>query len=249
MTRLFDDVLTDAEHHADLRAREDDPTPRGVVRACLFAFDELGKTPSPPRILDCFAGHGVWSSEARRRWPGAHITAIEIDGRKLPDLRKWCDVTLIGDALDLLPELAGQFDLVIGNPAFSYLRPKHQPGETVAAAASRSVLPLMLEAAPRVLQLHTQQAFVRGKVGREVRRRHLPARSWLIPGAVSFRRDGKTDQRCYQTTLWLRGHKGGCVERMLPELGRDDLRWTMIPGTEEPSSERPAAPGWDGGQR
>lgn len=281
-----------ADHEADLRKREDDPTPRGVTRAVLeaafgpdgplavgvVAFGQrlvprlkpevdrhrCGERPRPPvepgpgqdeiRVLDVCAGYGCWASEIRRLatlqgWP-VHITGIELDTRKREHLSKWCDRPLYGDAVACInteraigPRRAS-WDVAIGNPAFSLLVPKQRTDETVEDAADRSVLGNLLAAAPAVIQLHHTTAFVRGKVGRLLWRRHTPARQWLIPGAVSFRSDGKTDTRCYAASLWMRGHAGPTVVEMLPELGREELRWRALPGTEEPSGDLPAVPGW-----
>ena len=119
MGRLFDSVATKAEHHADLRAREEDLTPRGVVWAVLQHLVLELKREAPRTILDVCAGYGVWSSEAGRLWPMAKITAVELDGRKEDALGRWANEVVIGDWTEALR--CRQYDLAIGNPHFSAL--------------------------------------------------------------------------------------------------------------------------------
>jgi hypothetical protein len=81
-------MVSASEHEADLRAREEDNTPRGVARAILSAalpklavqdwhpfaklangrFDPLKahRCGGPIRVLDVCAGFGCWASEMRR---------------------------------------------------------------------------------------------------------------------------------------------------------------------------------------
>ena len=69
-------MVSAADHEADLRAREDDPTPRGVARAIIegvrYAWlidpSELWTAKRPVRVLDVCAGYGCWASEWRRWW-------------------------------------------------------------------------------------------------------------------------------------------------------------------------------------
>jgi hypothetical protein len=58
-------------------------------------------------------------------------------------------------------------------------------------------------------------------------------------------RDG-ADSRCYQATVWARGHRGPAASVMLDWLPSEARRWRVPPGSEEPSEQLPAAPGWRG---
>lgn len=271
-------MTSSAEHEADLREREDDPTPRGVTRAVLrAAFGNGGlyvgahwrtglpmlrwasndahedKRVSEPaeaiRVLDVCAGYGCWASEIRRLaglqgWP-VHITAVEVDGRKRTHLEKWCDKVYIRDWYD--PAMAewqtDSFDLVIGNPHFSALT--HED-------PTKSMPAVLLRHAPAVLLLHQEQSFQKSEAGCRIWHEYPPAFEFPIPGSIKFRvgsnpRTGKTwgaDSRCYQATLWLRGHKGPAASQMLPWLPAEARRWTVLPGTEDPSADLPAAPSW-----
>ena len=52
------------------------------------------------------------------------------------------------------------------------------------------------------------------------------------------------DSLCYQATLWLRGHEGPAQSYQLPWLPPEARRWEVPPGSETPSEDLPAAPGW-----
>ena len=204
----------------------------------------------PLRVLDVCAGWGSWSSEMRRLaflmgWP-VHITGVEIDERKRPHLEKWCDVALFGD---WLASIAGhEFDLVIGNPHFSALTHEY-PAQSMPA--------VLLRYAPAVLLFHQMASFTRSIAGRDTWRAYPPAWIGMVPGSVGFRgRSRGADLRSYQATLWLRGHEGPAETVLLPEppmrakkgkLSRSSSwHWDVPPGTEEPSAEMPAVPGWSG---
>jgi hypothetical protein len=243
----------------DHAEREDDPTPRLLVRAVLAEWSKthdakwmrlgpmvaqkLHGHADPTRVLDVCAGYGCWASEMRRLamrqgWP-VHITGVEIAEARREHLAKWCDETIIANWLEAWAGLVvngAQWDIAIGNPHFTALA-NEDPEQSMPA--------VLLRHAPAVLLLHTQQAFVRGAAGREVWRRYPAAAAWLVPGSVGFRGPGQgTDARCYQVSLWLRGHDGPTEVHLLPELPAHARRWTVPPGSEEPSDDLPAAPGW-----
>lgn len=253
-TGIFEDVPTQAQHHADLRAREEDLTPRGVVRAVLQAWARsVNHDARGLRVLDVCASYGVWSSELRRlahrlRLP-VNITAVELDERKAPHLRKWADRVLTGVdwtfALD--PHLEphdNEYDLAIGNPHFSALT-NDDPHESMPA--------LLLEHARSVLLFHQEQNFQKSIAGCRIWHEYQPRRVFHIPGSIRFRvgtnpNTGKpygADSRCYQATYWNGPASGVTESVMMPWLEAPARRWSRMPGTEEPSSELPAAPGWE----
>lgn len=229
MGRLFDSVATKAEHHADLRAREEDLTPRGVVWAVLQHLVLELKREAPRTILDVCAGYGVWSSEAGRLWPMAKITAVELDGRKEDALGRWANEVVIGDWTEALR--CRQYDLAIGNPHFSALT-HEDPSQSMPAR--------LLERARWVLLFHQEQSFQKSTAGCRIWREYPPAAVFAVPGSVRFRvgenpETGKrygADSRCYQATLWKRGHAGPAKLRMLPWLTSEARRWTVQPGAE-----------------
>lgn len=272
----------------DHAKREDDPTPRGVVRAAIEAAGrgpgvirdvvKLYTSKRPFRVLDACAGYGCWASEFRRWWqltrPGipwpVHITGVELFEPRRADLEKWCDEVVMGDWREAMCAIEdtedGAVDIAIGNPPLSF-HTHEDPEQSMPA--------VLLRHAPAVLLLHTQQQFLRGEPGRRVWRAYPPAASWMVPGSVKFRtghnpicskcaevnagrslrfgvcngcgarlKSWGSDSRCYQVSLWLRGHEGPTALHLLPDLDAAARRWTVPPGSEEPSEDLPAAPGW-----
>ena len=208
----------------------------------------------PLRVLDVCAGYGCWASELSRWWvldlglprEWLHITGVEIHAPREAHLDKWCDDWGLDDWRVALGPASGldhtSFDLVIGNPDFAQLLRDNagnfvDPDQTMPA--------VLLRHAPAVLLLHTQQALLKSEAGRACWRAYPPAASWMVPGGVKFRgaRMG-ADQRCYQVTLWLRSHTGPCSTYMLEDLEPHERAWSVLPGSEEPSADLPARPGW-----
>ena len=114
--------------HVPGEGLDDDPTPRGVVRAVLggalelYADDDFralftgglahlewftGEDPPRPlRVLDLGAGYGCWSSELRRLahaqgWP-VHITGVELNPEREPHLR-CAGADVVGDGQRTAP--------------------------------------------------------------------------------------------------------------------------------------------------
>jgi hypothetical protein len=248
---LFETIHTAAEVHDDQREREEDTTPRGVVRAILQAalggvrIDKLAPG-RPLRVLDVCAGFGVWASEFRRlamaKGADVHITGVELDEAKREHLTKWCDGVAIGDWLALLSVMPF-FDLVIGNPHFSALTHENPGG---------SMPEILLKISPRVLLFHQEQSFQKSKDGCRIWHATSPSRTIHVPGSVRFRvgtnpNTGKpygADSRCYQATIWHRGFAGSTSSEMLDWLPSEARRWRVPPGSEDPTVDLPAVPGW-----
>jgi SAM-dependent methyltransferase len=252
------------EAEPDKRDREDDPTPRALVRAIIeaAAWTALAGALNPVRVLDVCAGYGCWSSEWRRWWMrefGPHdrteITGVEICEARREHLRKWCDRVAIRDWFDFLRDHheLPQFDLVVGNPHFSAL--VSDDGDPDASMPA-----VCLQHASAVLLYHTRNAFLRSKPGRDAWRAYPPARVFMIPGTVSHDGTSSVASDCYQASLWLRGFEGETVVQLLdaePEeanlaagiVKRNGepyrcWRWTVPPGSEEPSEDLPGVVGW-----
>ena len=253
---------TEADRRAaepDKRDREDSPTPRPLVRAMLAAAlpvvtERLSKGLLSDDVftaLDVCAGYGVFASELRRwcelRRIWCEITGVEICEARRQHLRKWCDRVEIGDWLDC--RWSGDFAL--GNPHFTAL---------VADDPHESMPAVLLRCAHAVLLYHTRNAFLRSKPGRDAWRAYPPARVFMIPGTVSHDGTSSVASDCYQASLWLRGFEGETVVQLLdaePEeanlaagiVKRNGepyrcWRWTVPPGSEDPSEDLPGAPSW-----
>lgn len=68
------------------------------------------------RILDVGANTGRWGRTARKLWPDAIITGVELQEQPQPDgYDYWCAGTDFRDWKDDNP---GSFDLIVGNPPF-----------------------------------------------------------------------------------------------------------------------------------
>jgi hypothetical protein len=249
--RLFDTVPTADEAHDDQREREEDTTPRGVVRAILEqAWPEAKIWLRPParclRVLDVCAGFGVWASELRRLAAllgvDVWITGVELDPCKREHLAKWCDEVVIGQWIEAL---GNDYDLAIGNPHFSALT-------SSGDGATDSMPEILLRLCPRVLLFHQEQSFQKSKDGCRIWHATQPRQTIHVPGSVRFRngtnpKTGKpygADSRCYQATLWAAGHRGPASSVMLPWLSSEARRWHLPPGSEDPTVDLPAVPGW-----
>lgn len=97
-----------------LRERQENdfyPTPYECVRESLKQLSLV-----PTDVLDPGAGSGVWGIEARKMWPHAYISGIEID-RTFAKPEAY-DHWYVGDYLD--PDISGHsYDLIIGNPPYN----------------------------------------------------------------------------------------------------------------------------------
>jgi len=128
-----------------LREREADFTPRLVARAVVEAVmlrifgASLGAAAGRViRVLDICAGAGVWASEVHRfaaaHGFAVHITAVDYEPDERANLLRHAHEVIIGDwheALGMVLDERGvwvwgpdrrEYDLVIGNPAFSQAR-------------------------------------------------------------------------------------------------------------------------------
>lgn len=97
--------------------RDHYPTPLAVAEACL-KFIHQRRAYSPERVLDIGAGNGVWGQAARKLWPRADITGVEVrDVEKHESYNGWVKQ----DFFDWFYGLRGDtnYDLIMGNPPYS----------------------------------------------------------------------------------------------------------------------------------
>lgn len=204
-----------------LRAFEVDCTPGAIVRQGFEMFVEAYCPPAGLRVLDLCAGSGVFGQQARRVLDRPHLTAVEIRPEERPNLERWYDQVLIGDVRTI--EL-GQFDLVVGNPAFTIW----------VTVLERSVEALAPLGATMLLGLN--ELGTRGSVSREAWLRWVPTWQWRIGGTIGFRGPGlnpKTgkpwgcDQRSYSWWSWRRP-QGWAMPRSATQLGRLAASWRAL---------------------
>jgi hypothetical protein len=196
----------------------------------------------PLRVLDWCAGSGVWASEVRA-WAVAHgipvhITGVELRECERENLDRWCDEVVIGTWETALSTFANNgstdFDLVVGNPAFSLML---------------YGLPLLLEHVTAAIVLHTTETLQRTEAGAALAASHPPTRELGIPGSVRYRGAGTgADQRIYSVSSWVRGARNdglGWPREVLPLLPSAERGWVEPPGGERVVLPIwPTRPGW-----
>ena len=238
----LEDVHEDPER---LRKFNVDRTPIPIAYQVLaaVAIETAAEFRPRPRILDVGCGEGAWSVAARRIWPEAWVMGIEPRDEAIPHATRNCDQVVHGYFPKDLPEL-DPFDLVIGNPPFSY----KPPGKRKI-----NLFPAFVPAALRLLRRGGTLCFYatnslgqRGRRTRELFEEHPPWLQLRVSGDVGHRGpkreeikgSGEQDQRCYSGWVWVADGEGGAMEvqngwraRNLPELPKDDRRWIQIPGT------------------
>jgi len=123
-----------ASHKRPRRSYDHYLTPPALAAAALAALPPI----TPASILDLGAADGVWGIAARRLWPEAHITGIEIRATPKPAAY---DTWRIGDALTLPLAPA---DLVIGNPPYDKAEAFTRRAITLTAPGGMTALLLRL---------------------------------------------------------------------------------------------------------
>lgn len=238
-------------------------TPPAVAEQCLRAVLS-GWTrfrPGPMPILDLCAGYGVWSQVMRRLAAEmqflVHITGLEIREECRADLERHCDEVVIDDAAELadhhpwetLP--ASQFDLIMGNPPFSF-PDKRAPREQVRLGVFQTgrsrlrAFEVLVVAGRRLLADQDSRLALflpsdwtrRGEGPAELAQDHprILVLEQALP--IAFAPGSGTDSRAYGMSVW--GHPSApavpCELITLPLLTSAQRHWDgdTIPGTESP---------------
>jgi len=221
---------------ARLREHSADFTPGPVVYQGLEFVREFAPKRERIRIADVCAGAGVFGQQARKLWPKAHLTGIELRVEELPHLQAYYDEFSIGDARSILKVMAASgetFDLIATNPAFE-------------------LFPELVELAPGVLThdgilcLFGLSTWGQSAESYDLFCRHTPLKQARVGGRVHFRGDqinpdtGKpygSDQRDYSWWTWRPGRsldppRWDCLQ--LPPLPGHARTWRgrPRPGTE-----------------
>lgn len=91
------------------------PTPADLASAIVAGLE---CTSDPKFILEPSAGSGALVAAARKRWPLARVTAVELDPLNAAMLRGSCSLVIEADFLAV--DFGGQlFDVIVMNPPFS----------------------------------------------------------------------------------------------------------------------------------
>ncbi len=212
------------------RKYEVESTPGPIVRQGLEELYTRLRNKTDLRILDLCAGSGVFGQYARLVFPRiSELVAVEIREEERTNLERWYDTVHIGDVSDIGGTVGPDFDVVIGNPAFTVWNNALGAGHACA---------------PIVLFLGLNELGTRGSASREVWTASLPSEQWRIGGTLGFRGPGLnpktkkrwgTDTRSYSWWLWQDGwheRPGRWSAMDLPCLPARDRRWKVRPGTE-----------------
>lgn len=90
-------------------------TPDDVAEACVNVLLPI----KPSWILEPSVGNGAFVRAARKRWPSAHVTGVDVD-RNAAGLAE-CQQSAIHDFMESgpTPFLGGpRYDLILGNPPY-----------------------------------------------------------------------------------------------------------------------------------
>ena len=110
-------------------------TPAALVEAALA---ELPAPGGQARVVDLACGEGAWLEGVARRWPGAALTGVDVDGVALAVARGRLGGSFVeGDGT----QFRGVFDCVVGNPPWGAGRvgPVRRGAESVSAFVDSAV--------------------------------------------------------------------------------------------------------------
>jgi len=208
------------------------PVAEQILRALML---DLGKR---ARILDVGCGEGAWGVAARRVWPHAEISGIDI---RTVDPSDAYNIVFVGDFREY--RSVEYYDLVIGNPPFSCF---------LSSGKRHNLFPDLLKFAFDVLANPGTICFYglndlgqRGATTRDMFDVYCPIGQMRVAGSVSHRGpkdpeidgSGATDRRCYSAWVWDLGRPRKSGEERswqtidLPLLDAKDRRWVTIPGS------------------
>lgn len=145
----------------------------------------------PQCILDPGAGSGVWGRAARRRFPNALITGLDVRCLERP---RAYNFWYTGDFL--LSDRDPAFDLVIGNPPFKYAEQFVRQSWALLEQGGHIIflLPLdLLSGQERKLNFW----------------RRFPLKKCVVCSSrISFSGDGKSNATIYGFYIWQKGFQG-----------------------------------------
>lgn len=173
------------------------PTP---VTVCDDALQFLPEGLKPQCILDPGAGAGAWGIAARKRYPSALITGVELR----PETPRPSAYNFWIHEDFLLTDVQVAFDLVIGNPPYN--RAEQFVKHSMAMLETDGYLIMLL----RLNFLESQSR------GRGLFRKFPPKTVVVRAGRVSFTGDGQSNATAYAYFIWQKGW-----------LGKPQLDWSL----------------------
>lgn len=163
------------------------PTPELLVNAALncIEFQRTRLELPAPKILDPGCGEGVWGRVARRLWPDAKITGVDIE----PGICEAYDNVI---RMPFPMGVNGKFDFVIGNPPYSHAE------EFIRASLAH------LHPQHGVMMFLLRLPFLASQSrGRGLFKEFQPKEVYVLCQRPSFTGDDKTDATDYCLVVWL----------------------------------------------
>jgi len=217
-----------------------DRTPIPVAQQILMGVDNFGVA-EDPRILDVGCGEGAWGIAARRIWPDAHITGIDVRDEARKHAAKVYDEFVGTRFQDYEP---GGFDLIVGNPPFS-TRDNGRP-INLFPALIKFAMKHCNQVSGVVCYYGLNDLGQRSIAPRGSFKQYPPSVQMRVSGTIShrgpktpaIRGSGAADIRCYSGWLWsmedINDHSAsrGWFTCNLPLLSAADRRWETPPGVQ-----------------
>lgn len=189
---------------ADFRPRDIHdfyPTPLSFALASLNLLGNI----DPKHIIDPGAGSGVWGEAARKKFPTAIITGVELRPVIKPAAYNFWYQSDYRNLVTLSPVC----DLIIGNPPYKY-----------AEEFVRLSLPMLEPGGKMVFLLRL--AFLESQRRLKLWHDYKPQSVTVCANRPSFTGDGNTDATAYAIFIWEKGWTGSTA-----------LDWLYVDTTNE----------------
>lgn len=165
------------------------PTP---LSCCEDALSFLPYHVKPECILDPGAGTGVWGKAARKLYPEAMITGVDIR----PETMRPSSYNFWVHGDFLLMDKQPAFDLVIGNPPYNRAEQFIRHSMAMLEPLGHLILLLRLN-------------FLEGQSRSKGLYRHFPPKKVVVRSSrVSFTGDGQANATAYAYFIWQQGWAG-----------------------------------------
>lgn len=175
-------------------------TDYGTIERCLQRMNDLVIPRERVRILDLGAGSGRWGEVARRFWPKALVTGVEIREVEKPETYN-CWIT--GSWPECADRLGLDYDLIVGNPP--YLRAESFTRSGLAKLTDNGHLGFLFK-------LH----FLASQGRRDGLYKEIPPLELNVCSKrPSFQENGDTNATEFGYYVWRKGYQGETRVRWL----------------------------------